>query len=126
AIPASADGREDPLSAAGLALAAPRPVVRGVIEGGAGAQAGLREGDLIVQADGQRDPDPSTLLGIIQGHAQRPLELGLLRDGTPLSVTLVPRAETDAQGRTVGRIGVQLGGDLAMATVRYGVVESLW
>jgi len=127
AMPPPADaGREDPLGAAGLALTAPQPVVRGVIEGGAGAQAGLRPGDLIVAAGPRRDPDASTLLGIIQSHAGQPLALGLLRDGTPVSVTLVPRPETDAEGRTVGRIGVQLGGELAMVTVRYGLGESLW
>src|SRR5690606_26038031 len=126
AIPASAGGREDPLAAAGLELTAPQPVVRGVIEGGAGQEAGLRAGDRVVEADGQRDPDAATLLRIIQSHAGQPLKLGVLRDGTPLSVTLVPRAETEADGRTVGRIGVQLGGELAMVTVRYGIGESLW
>jgi len=126
ALPGGTDaGSEDPLAAAGLELTAPQPVVRGVMEGGAGAEAGLRAGDRIVAADGQREPDASSLLRIIQDHAGRPLKLGLLRDGTALEVTLVPRPEAGEDGRTVGRIGVQLGGDLAMVTVRYGVGESL-
>ena len=30
------------------------------------------------------------------------------------------------EGRQIGRLGVQLGGDVPMVTVRYGVFESLW
>jgi len=79
ALPGGTDaGSEDPLAAAGLELTAPQPVVRGVMDGGAGAEAGLRAGDRIVAADGQHEPDASSLLRIIQDHAGRPLTLGLL------------------------------------------------
>jgi regulator of sigma E protease len=115
----------DPLEVAGLRLAAAKPVVRSVVAGGAGEAAGLREGDLILRAKGEPTPDAETLVQIIQMHAGRPLPLDIDRAGQLLALTVVPRSEQTAD-RSVGRIGVQLGGDLAMVTVRYGLFESLW
>ncbi|CAP42870.1 RIP metalloprotease RseP [Bordetella petrii] len=114
----------DPLADAGLRLAQPRPVVREVIPGGEGEHAGLRNGDRIVRAGDTPEPGTAQLVDLIQRHAGQPLALTLLRDGTPVTLTVVPRAET-VQGATIGRIGVQLGGDLPMVTVRYGLFESM-
>ncbi|HYG42092.1 MAG TPA: RIP metalloprotease RseP [Bordetella sp.] len=114
----------DPLADTGLRLALPKPVVREVIAGGEGEHAGLRDGDRIVRVGDIADPDTSQLVHIIQQHAGQPLALTLLRDGAPVSLTVVPRAET-VQGQTIGRIGVQLAGDLPMVTVRYGLFESI-
>src|SRR3546814_17796648 len=80
--------------------------------------------DLIIRVGDTPDPDTSRLVSIIQQHAGQPLALTLLRDGAQVSLTVVPRAET-VQGQTIGRIGVQLGGDLPMVTVRYGLFESI-
>ncbi|ARP94269.1 RIP metalloprotease RseP [Bordetella genomosp. 13] len=118
-----ADG--DPLANTGLRLARPKPVVREVIAGGVGEAAGLKAGDRIVAAGELRDPDAGELVQAIQAHASQPLVLSVVRDGAPLALSLVPQAET-VEGRTIGRIGVQLGGDLPMVTVRYGVLESVW
>jgi len=114
----------DPLADTGLRLAAAKPVVREVIAGAEGERAGLRNGDRIIRAGDTPDPDTARLVGIIQQHAGQPLALTLLRDGAQVSLTVVPRAET-VQGQTIGRIGVQLGGDLPMVTVRYGLFESI-
>ncbi|GAB1579410.1 RIP metalloprotease RseP [Bordetella petrii] len=115
----------DPLADTGLRMAPPKPIVREVIAGGAGEQAGLREGDRIVAVGATAEPDTAELVRIIQQHPGQPLSLALLRDGARVSLTVVPRPET-AQGQAIGRIGVQLGGDLPMVTVRYGVFESIW
>ncbi|MBV7485952.1 RIP metalloprotease RseP [Bordetella sp. BOR01] len=114
----------DPLADTGLRLAQPKPVVREVVAGGEGEHAGLLQGDRIVRVGDTPEPDTGQLVNIIQQHAGQPLALTLLRDGTPVSLTVVPRAET-VQGQTIGRIGVQLGGDLPMVTVRYGLFESI-
>ena len=115
----------DPLAHSGLALARPKPVVREVIAGGAGEAAGLRVGDLILGAGPARGVDAGALVETIQQHPGQPLVLQVMRDGTALSLTVTPQAET-VEGRAIGRIGVQLGGDLPMVTVRYGLPESLW
>lgn len=115
----------DPLAAAGVRLAQPKPAVRAVIDGGEGQAAGLRTGDLIVSVDGQPTPETGSLVKLIQESAGKTLALNLVRDGATLSLNVTPRAET-VNGQEVGRLGVQLGGDLPMVTVRYGLFESVW
>ncbi|CAM3988140.1 RIP metalloprotease RseP [Bordetella tumbae] len=114
----------DPLADAGLRLAQPKPIVRGVVTGSEGERAGLIDGDRIIRAGDLIDPDTAQLVQLIQRHAGAPLALTMVRDGSERSVTVVPRAET-VDGQTIGRIGVQLGGDLPMVTVRYGMFASI-
>lgn len=116
----------DMLADVGLAPATPRPLVRQVVEGGAGALAGLREGDIIVAAGTLDEPSGAELVAYIQSQAGQLMPLTVLRNGTPVSVQLTPKAETDAAGQQIGRIGVMLGADFPMTTVRYGPLDSLW
>ncbi|WP_459618434.1 RIP metalloprotease RseP [Bordetella sp. 2513F-2] len=116
--------RGDPLAETGLALARPKPVVREVMPGTPGEAAGLLAGDHIVSVDGADPLDAGAFVERVQQHAGQPLALTVQRNGVPVELTVVPRAET-VDGRTIGRIGVQLGGDVPMVTVRYGLLESL-
>ncbi|OWT80004.1 MULTISPECIES: RIP metalloprotease RseP [unclassified Achromobacter] len=116
----------DPLAASGLRLLEPKPVVRGVVPGGAGERAGLRNGDVIVGVGGQSTPDAGRVVEIVQQYADKALPLQVRRDGAELTLSAVPQADHDASGRVIGRIGVQLGADIPMVTVRYGLGESLW
>jgi len=63
---------------------------------------------------------------IVQQYADKALPLQVRRDGADLTLSAVPQADHDANGRVIGRIGVQLGADIPMVTVRYGLGESLW
>jgi regulator of sigma E protease len=115
----------DPRAAAGIRLAQPKPAVRAVIDGGEGQAAGLRQGDLIEAVNGEPTPDTGALVKQIQDSAGKTLALTLVRDGAPVSLNVTPRPEI-VNGQEIGRLGVQLGGDVPMVTVRYGVFESLW
>ena len=116
----------DPLAEAGLRLEQPRPVVREVNAGSPGQPAGLQAGDTITAVGDLKGPlDASALVGYIQQHAGVSLPITVVRAGVPVSLHIVPRAE-QANGHKVGRIGVLLGGDVPMVTVRYGVLESIW
>ncbi|ADP16128.1 RIP metalloprotease RseP [Achromobacter xylosoxidans A8] len=115
----------DPLAAAGVRLAQPKPAVRVVNDGGEGQAAGLRAGDLVLAVNGVLTPDTGALVRQIQESAGKTLALTLARDGANISLNVTPRAET-VNGQVIGRLGVQLGGDIPMVTVRYGVLESLW
>ncbi len=115
----------DPVQISGLRLQAAKPVVRGVMPASAGEAAGLREGDLVLTAAGQPVADAGALVRVVQEYAGKPLALTLVRDGATLDLTVTPRAET-VQGKVIGRIGVQLGGDVPMVTERFGPVDSLW
>lgn len=115
----------DLMAEAGLNLAAPKPVVNQLTPGGAGEEAGLRSGDTIVKLASLDHPSSSTVVSEIQKHPGQPLPITVLRDGTPLTLTVTPRGEAGADGATIGRIGVMLGADFPMVMVRYGLFDSL-
>ncbi|VFR48694.1 Membrane-associated zinc metalloprotease [plant metagenome] len=115
----------DPLADAGLRLQAGPPVVRGVIAGGAGEAAGLQEGDRIVGADALQDPTTRSLIAAIQASDGKPLRLDVQRGDARIAIPVTPTLEDDGQGGRVGRIAVQLGADVPMVEVRYGLGESL-
>ena len=115
----------DLMGEAGLTLAMPRPLVRDVVTGGPGERAGLKPNDVIVAAGPLSEPSASELVEYIQGQAGQPIRVSVLRGGAPIAVELTPEAQEDASGQPVGRIGVMLGADFPMVTVRYGPIESV-
>lgn len=116
----------DPMGEVGLTLLAPRPQVRELIDGGAGQAAGLRAGDILLAVGTQQSPTAAAVVAEVEASPGSPLPFVIERDGAVITVQVVPQRVSDASGREVGRIGVMLGADIAMVTVRYGVFESLW
>lgn len=89
----------------------PIPVAAGVTAGKPAAAAGIQAGDSIVSLNGRPLTSWETLLDTIGASAGRPLDLGLVRHGQSLRVTVTPAAETVADprtgtNRTLGRIGM--------------------
>ncbi len=88
-------------------------VIHKVLPGSVAAAAGLRAGDEITAINGQRYRDPWALIRAIEQHPGQAVQLTYLRDGAEHSLTVTPKAERDddpsAAGKTVGRIGAQLG-----------------
>ena len=117
--------REDPLRRLGLALLGPSPTVKSVVGGGAGARAGIQPGDVVTAVGGDHDPDIAQFISAIQKHADKPLELTIQRKDEPIRLTVTPVPFTLESGEVVGRIGVQLGGDVPMVLVRHGLLDSL-
>ena len=117
--------REDPLRRLGLALLGPTPTVKSVVAGGAGALAGIQPGDVVTAVGGDHDPDVAQFISIIQKHADQPLSLTIQRQDVPVRITVTPAPFTLDSGEVVGRIGVQLGGDVPMVLVRHGLLDSL-
>lgn len=125
-LPASdaSDTQADPLAASGLALHVPNPTVRGVIEGSAGERDGLRQGDVITRVQDVANPDTRQLIQIIQDHAGQALPLTVSRAGSSVTLDVTPRAE-EVEGKSIGRLGVQLGGEVERVHVSYGPLESI-
>ncbi|MEZ0472660.1 Do family serine endopeptidase [Luteimonas salinilitoris] len=94
--------------AEGLGLPAPRgAVVTRVHAGSAGAEAGIRTGDVIVAANGQRVDNSETLRNIQGLQAiDTPIALELLRDGERLQVSArlreIPREGASYDPRLAG------------------------
>lgn len=115
----------DLMADAGLMLATPRPLINKITPGGAGEQAGLRNGDVVIALGSLNEPTASTVVSEIRNRAGQALPITVLRDGAPVTLTITPHAQAAADGATIGRIGVLLGADFPMVTVRYGLFESL-
>lgn len=116
----------DPMSEAGLMLMTPKPLVRELIAGGAGQAAGLQPGDIFLSIGDIAEPSAAQIVAEVQKSPSIALPVTVLRDGIAVSLNITPQAEQNTEGRQVGRIGVMLGADLAMVTVKYGPLESLW
>lgn len=106
------------------------PVIGSLADGGAAAQAGLREGDRLVAADGVPVGTWQNWVKIIRAHPGKSMRIDYLRDGRPAVLTVTP-TPVDEAGMRIGRIGAGPKVDetlLAGLTteVRYGPVEALW
>ena len=114
----------DLMAEAGLQLAAPTPLINDITPGGAGEQAGLRKGDVIVKLADLEKPSANEMIAEIKKSAGMPLPLTVLRDGAPITLSVTPAPHV-VDGQSIGRIGVLLGADFPMVAVRYGPLDSL-
>lgn len=107
-------------------LPAPPPVI-GATDPGPAERAGLRAGDRILEADGQRIDSWETLAAAIRDSPGQPMTLLIERDGARFSVEVTPEA-VEQGGRTIGRIHIrpqaQSLPDELRVRVRYGAVEA--
>lgn len=117
---------EDILAEAGIRLRA-IPRVQEVFDDSAAAEAGLRDGDIIVGTDaiGSDEFTVGQLVEAIQARPGEPMRFEILREGAPMTLAVVPREAPDGQGATVGRIGASLGADVPMVDVRYGPIDAV-
>jgi regulator of sigma E protease len=108
-------------------LPLPLPVI-GMLDPGPAERAGLRVGDRIVEAGGQRIESWEPLAAAIRDSPGRSLLLRIERDGARFDVEVTPEP-VEQGGRTIGRIHIrpQLEAlpDELRVRVRFGVVEAL-
>lgn len=106
-----------------------KAVIGQVVEGAPAALAGLRVGDEVVVAAGERVSGWRELVAIIQAHAGEPLSLELLRSGRSERLVVTPDAVT-VDGVTVGKIGAAVAVDSSQfdqyrSEERYGPIAAL-
>jgi regulator of sigma E protease len=82
------------------------PILGTVIEGRPAAKAGLKSGDRIIEADGQKLETWDDLKLAISLHPDTPVRLKVRRGDTELSTVIVPEKQTTEYGIT-GVAGVQ-------------------
>src|SRR5580658_5093406 len=78
------------------------PVVGYVAPEGAAAQAGIREGDQVVQIDGATDPTWEDIALREMGSVRKPMDVWVRRDGQRLHFTVTP---TYDEKQSTGRAG---------------------
>ena len=129
------DAREaDARLARRIGLAGPltRPVVGDLTPGGAAERAGLRKGDLVIQAGSRTIVDAQQLRewirGQVAGSRGIESEWRVLRDGGELALSVTPDVVPDraGSGSPVGRIGAYVGSAPEMVQVQLGPLEGLW
>jgi len=87
------------------------PVVDEVVSGSAADQAGVRVGDVFVKADGRNVAAFSDLRRVVFDNPGRPIPMVLERDGTELTLTVIPETVTEVDrfgnSHTFGQLGVR-------------------
>jgi regulator of sigma E protease len=96
-----------------------RPLLGAVLEGQPADQAGLKMGDLILEANGQKIETWDDLKLAISLHPDTPVELHFLRDGNEMTTTVVPEKRQTEYGIS-GIAGVQKYLDTEIGRVREG------
>ncbi len=98
--------KDDPVVALGIRPRAAQlePVLTEVQAGSAASKAGLQAGDRIVKVDGQQLTQWMTFVTLVRDNPGTALALEVERQGTPLSLTLVP--DTKPGSKAEGFAGV--------------------
>lgn len=91
----------------GLNLYQPKmlPIIGKLVASGVAQQAGLQEGDVILQANGQTVQVWQDLVAVVRAHPAQSLLLKVQRGANTFELTLVPQAVMES-GLSVGKIGV--------------------
>ena len=105
------------------------PVIGKLAEAGVAQRAGLREGDVILRADGSPLKIWRDLVEVVRAHPGLPLQLDVQRGESVLNVSVVPEA-VDEAGTKVGRIGAapqvdQAAWQAMLTTVSYPPVAAM-
>lgn len=89
-----------------------KPVLGDVIEGKAGAKAGLMSGDLVTAINGHKIQSFTEMVQQVSGHPGQELEFEISRQGATKIIKLTPDADPDPnplhKDQKIGRIGVKL------------------
>ncbi|ATX82339.1 regulator of sigma E protease [Mariprofundus ferrinatatus] len=94
-----------------------------VMPSSAAERAGLKKGDIIEQVNGYTIGNVNQFIAQVQRHADENLSMVVKRDRTTLSLTVIPVADEDQQGR----LGVRLASQSLHGTeiYRMGVFEGV-
>jgi regulator of sigma E protease len=92
----------------GITLYTPEvpPVVGEVVGGSPAEEAGLREGDKVLTADGQAMPLWMDWVDYVRARPQQAIGIEFERDGELRQAIIVPESVRDEEGGEIGRVGV--------------------
>lgn len=107
------DKGKDPLTALGILPWQPKikAVVGQIVEGGAASRQGMQVGDEIIKIDETPINDWLQAVQVIQANPEKLLAFTVLRDGKSVNLNIMPQGKKDAQGNSVGKLGVGVAQD---------------
>jgi regulator of sigma E protease len=120
------DVETDPVAHLGFVPYSGPPRIGRMADDSVAARAGLRTGDVVIEADGRPLRSARDLIERIRASAGTPLELLVERDGGEVQLEVTPARVNDEQGRSIGRIGAELSDRPPLVKVQYGPFESIW
>ena len=105
------------------------PVIGQLVAGSVAQRADLREGDVVLKANGVEIQRWNELVDIVRSHPGQAVNLDIRRGGSMENVTLIPQP-TQESGKTVGKIGAapkvnEAEWKALLTEVKYGPVEAL-
>jgi regulator of sigma E protease len=105
------------------------PVIGKLSDNSVAKQAGLQEGDIVLQADGVLVRHWMELVDVVRNHADQALRLDIRRGFKELSIVLKPQGVVES-GKTVGKIGAAPKVDKALwqalqTEVKYGLLDAV-
>lgn len=101
------------------------PVAGGVNDGSPADQAGLQEGDRILEINGEEIDTWMEMLLIIQENPGEELTIAFESDGSQETTTIVPETMTTEEGQEYGQIGVKASIETSfLSKIRYGFSQT--
>jgi regulator of sigma E protease len=97
----------DFLGKLGIDLARPKAMLGKIIADGPARQAGLQEGDVILEVNGKPVADGLAFVELVRASAGKSLTINGVRGGREFSLAVVPQAQVK-DGRTFGRIQAEV------------------
>jgi len=137
-LPAN-EAERDFLRSLGLRVEPGPVVIGGLVQGAAAERDGLQVGDQLLSVAGAPVRRASDVIERVQANPGKPLAVTVQRGPDELSLVVTPAAvpqqpaasgsassASSAGHAAHGRIGAALQDRIAMETVRYGALESVW
>jgi regulator of sigma E protease len=121
---ATEDLEGDFLAELGIDLARPNAVLGRILPDGPAMQAGLKEGDLIVQVNGAPVTDGLAFVELVRASPGKSLQITGRRDGQEFTASVMPEAHTKGE-RSFGRIQAEVPMTAETITVSDGPVTAL-
>jgi len=97
----------DFLAKLGLDLARPRPLLGRIMPDGPAMQAGLREGDLILDVNGKAIPDSLAFVEMVRSSPGKVLHIHGVRENREFDATVTPESYSKDK-QVFGRIGAEV------------------
>jgi len=123
--------KESPITSLGLGIFRPEiePTIAAISKDSAAEQADIKVGDKIVSINGTQYSDWNAFVDVVQSSANKNVTMTLIRQDKLIDVNVVPKAQQNPQGKTIGIIGISptqaQWPDNMRFELEYGIVDSV-